>query len=196
MSVTGGINVRPLVRSTAAKCGLLPSTLLFVLTSDSSENISERCQEEKQRLFLNATVTPEMTFGLPFVRKYYFGSAVIRCHIVRWSRKARPQRKSICLPFPLLLPRHVLLPPRSAHLLGQSLTVYTNASLQQQSVSAWTDQAHQRVRWSHLNWCSEIRSISYASKSENPLVGIKDWHSICAWRAKPKWKHLNLQASE
>lgn len=83
MSVTGGINVRPLVRSTAAECGLLPSTLLFVLTSDSSENISERCQEEKQRLFLNAMVTPEMTFGLPFVRKYYFGSAVIRCHIVR-----------------------------------------------------------------------------------------------------------------
>lgn len=68
----------------------------------SSENSFNRSQIEKRRASLrHGDGWDDVRFRRLW--GYYFGSDVLFCHIVQWSRKARPQRESICLPIPLLL---------------------------------------------------------------------------------------------
>lgn len=82
---------------------------------------------------------------------YYFGSDVLFCYIVQWSRKARPQRESICLPVPLLLlltcvTSSALSPPaqpKPYSLLW--MPVYSNAA---PNAPVW-DQCSVVIMWMH-----------------------------------------------
>lgn len=68
---------------------------------------------------VKAAATAEMTPGLPYERIIFR----VQPYCVMKQEGQATERGSICQPFPLLSPSHVLLPPPSAHLPSQSLTV-------------------------------------------------------------------------
>lgn len=91
-----------------------------------------------EALFVNATVTPEMTFGLwgNIILGQLWFAAILSGEA---GRPGHRERAYVCLSL-------CCCPDMCYFLLAQptcsAKALHTNASLQQQNVSAWTDQAH------------------------------------------------------
>lgn len=106
---TTGINSASLLGSTTAKFGLLPPYFTASLSQKIVLKIAPRKPTKKRGQRFGKCQDFEARWRLRWrsvccLLGDYFGSDVPPCHIAQWCGKARPQRESICLPFPLLLP--------------------------------------------------------------------------------------------